>query len=278
MKLLILLATFYQCSSANAEIHQAYLDVEPVDTARFLDIIKAVNISTYRLSYERSGTERLRIGPTGSELVEIMPEAVELIPKRVLPPVEKGGDPVVLHNVPVVNENILFMFGVGATKELIDRMDNLANLVSEQADKLISLFAEATKLDELLSQSSTLEAELQLKASIAEAELIQYDVEREVRRFEEEKAYLELQEKLELEQIKQNEALTKARLEQEEEIARSRAKEEMMLKFDLNRKIERSRSYAAEELSRMQFERDIALQKASEEMAAKTAKVRENIL
>ena len=57
-------------------------------------------------------------------MAELIPEAVELVPKRVLPPMEKGGDPISLHNVPVVNENTLFMYGIGATKELIASIRN----------------------------------------------------------------------------------------------------------------------------------------------------------
>jgi hypothetical protein len=277
MKLLILLVV-QQLSFTIAVLHQAYLDVEPVDTARFLDIIRAVNISTYRLSYERSGTERLRVGATGSELVEVMPEAVELIPKRVLPPLDKGGEPVVLHNIPVVNENTLFMFGVGATKELISKVDALGDSVSRQIDEVAALFGETTKLEHLISQSSSKEAELQMKASIAEAEIAQYETERELKRSEEEKDYIKLQRRLELEQIKQNEELTLSRLKQEEETAQARAREEMVLKFEGNRRIERSRNYAAEEISKMQFERDIALQKASEEMAARSAKVSSKLI
>jgi len=277
MKLLILLVV-QQLSFTIAVLHQAYLDVEPVDTARFLDIIRAVNISTYRLSYERSGTERLRVGATGSELVEVMPEAVELIPKRVLPPLDKGGEPVVLHNIPVVNENTLFMFGVGATKELISKVDALGDSVSGQIDEVAALFGETTKLEHLISQSSSKEAELQMKASIAEAEIAQYETERELKRSEEEKDYIKLQRRLELEQIKQNEELTLSRLKQEEETAQARTREEMVLKFEGNRRIERSRNYAAEEISKMQFERDIALQKASEEMAARSAKVSSKLI
>ena len=279
-----LLAT---CAAINTfhDHDQAYLDVEPANTARFLDIIRDVNISTYRLSYERSNSNahsksknRLRMGPIGPGLVEMIPEAVELVPKRILPPLEKGGEPVVLHNIPVVNENILFMFGVGATQELIGKVDALNESIMDQFDEIQRLVRGMTQLEHSLSMSSSssssnrMKADLLMNESIAEAEIVRYEMERELQRFEQENAYLELQRQLELDQIHKSEQLTLARLAQEDEAARKRSREEMMLKFETNREIERSRAHAAEELSMMQHERDVALQKATEEMAAKTAK------
>ena len=254
--------------------HPVYLDVEPADTAHYLNIVRALNISTYRLSYERSSADRLRIGAIGPRVAEIMPDAVELVPRRVLPPIEKGGEPVVLLNIPVVNENTLFMYGVGATQELIHKVDALSVSLSGQVEQVMALFGETAKLEHLLSQSSDGEAELRIRASMAEAEIANSQMEIEMQRAQDEEAYLVLQKQAEIAQIKRNEELTLARLVQEEETARNRAKVELKLKFEGNRKIELSRSNAAEALSIMQYERDVALQRASEEMKVRTAKVR----
>ena len=61
---------------------------------------------------------RTRVGPVGPEVAAVIPEAVEIIPKRTLPAKEKGGKPVEIFNVPVVHDQTLFMYGVGATKEM----------------------------------------------------------------------------------------------------------------------------------------------------------------
>jgi hypothetical protein len=278
MKLIVsslyLHALLTQIKVSRAIPHQAYLDVEPVDTARFLDIIRAVNISKYRLSYERSGSNRMRIGAIGSELASIMPEAVDLVPKRVLPPLEQGGEPVILRDIPVVNEQTLFTAGVGATKELISKMDALSGSISGQIDQVGDLFGEMAKLEHLISQSSVIREDLEMKSSITEAKIAKFEFERETKRFEEEAAYLETQRQMELERIKQNEELTISRMKQEGEAAQARAREELKRKFEASRRIEQSRNDAAAELSKLQLERDIALQKASEEMAAQSAKVR----
>ena len=255
-----------------SRLHQAYLDVEPADTAHFLNVVRAINISTYRLSYERSKTNRLRIGAIGPEIAQIIPEAVELVPKRILPPAEKGGEPVILHNVPVVHENTLFMFGVGATQELIRKVDLLSTRLTDQINNVTALFGEAARLEHLLSQSSNEEAELRMEASRAEARKLQSQLEIEIQRAENEKNYLDAQREEEVLQIKRNEEMTLSRLALEEERARARDEEEMRLKFEANRRIEQSRNEAAEALSIMQYERDIALQKATEEMRTLTAK------
>ena len=49
-----------------------------------------------------------------------------------MPPLEKGGEKVVIENVPVVHEQTLFMYGVGATKEMIKILDKLENEMEEE--------------------------------------------------------------------------------------------------------------------------------------------------
>lgn len=75
-------------------------------------------MSTYRLSHERSGVDRVRIGVVGDILAEIVPDAVDLVAKRKIPPLEKGGEPITVRNVPVINDQMIFMYGLGATKEV----------------------------------------------------------------------------------------------------------------------------------------------------------------
>ncbi len=250
--------------------HQVYLDVEPANTEHLLKVIRALNISTYRLSYER--TNRLRIGAIGPQIAELVPDAVELVPKRVLPPLEKGGEPIVLHNVPVVNDNVLFMYGVGATQELIRNVESLKDDLSQQVDRVMELVGETVKLEHIVSKSSDGEEEMRIRSSIAQAEKVKTELDIEIRRAEDEKEHLRLQEERELAQIQRNEELTMVRLTKEEEMAKHRAEEEMRIRFEVNRKIEKARSEAIEQTSLIEFEREILLQNASEEMKARTGK------
>lgn len=77
-----------------------YLDVKPANTSMHLESIRMLPVSTFRLSYERSDSNRTRVGVVGTELAAVISDAVDVIPKRILPPREKGGKPIVLENFP----------------------------------------------------------------------------------------------------------------------------------------------------------------------------------
>ena len=250
--------------------HEAYLDAELVDTSHFLGLINKIKLSHYRLG------SRKRLGAIGPDIARLIPEAVEIVPKRILPPTVKGGKPIVQLNVPVVNDNMLFWIAVGAQKELIKRVENLTTSMSLQVEQVVHLVGETAKLEHLLSESSSHESDLRIKASIAEAEIAQARLGIDVQRAQDETEYLELQKETEMFELKRNEELMALRMAQEEGTSRTQAREEMKIRFETNAKIDRTRAEAAEALSVMQYERDITLQKVSEEMKADTAKVRDH--
>ena len=47
------------------QFHQIYLDVKPFNTSKSLEALRRVPLMTYKLSYERSNTNRVRIGMIG---------------------------------------------------------------------------------------------------------------------------------------------------------------------------------------------------------------------
>ena len=55
-------------SKTNENVNQIYVDVEEADTKAHLEAIKNLPISTYKLSYERGGHGRTRVGPVGPEV------------------------------------------------------------------------------------------------------------------------------------------------------------------------------------------------------------------
>lgn len=257
--------------------HQVYLDVQPVNTTWHLESIRALNLSTYHYAYERQAIAgnkpRLRIGAIGPNLAEVIPDAVEIVPKRTLPPLEKGGDPITLQNVPVVNEQTLFMYGLGATKELINSVETLKENLSNQVDRVMDLYGETTRLEHLMSRSSNGEAELRMRAAAAEAETLRIEMEMEIKMAKDEEEFMKKQKESELSQIHRNDQLTSERLRKEDELARLRTKEDLRVKFESNRRLEAARNNAALLLSEMEYERDVALQKATEDLKAQTAKV-----
>ena len=265
-----------QTAQSTKSIQQAYLDAEPVDSNHFLALIKEIKISRFRWDLQSRNRERL--GAIGPEIATLIPEAVEIVPKRILPPTVKGGEPIVLHDVPVVNDNMIFWMSVGAQQALIKRVESLSDSLSYQVDQVVRLFGETAKLDNLLSESSGVESELRMKASIAKAKIAQSDLEIDIQRAKEEKDYHDLQKQMEMMELKRNEELVALRLAQEVETSRSQAEEEMRIRFESNAKIDRARNDAAEAISLMQFERDISLQSISEKMKAESAKVRPFVL
>lgn len=243
-----------------------------MNTTWHLEVIQALNISNYRLSYDRDPT-RVRIGAIGPQLAQLIPDAVDLVPKRVIPPVEKGEEPTIFYNVPVVNDHILFMYGIGATKELAKNVEALDKALTEQLDRVTKLYGETTKLEHIFSKSSDGHAELRMRAAEAEATKARIEMEIEIERTKNEEEYLKAQSDSKLMQLRRNEKLTLERLEKEDEAARVRAEEAMRLKFESSMEAERVRVLTGEILSAAQYERDLALQRAAEDMKAKTAKV-----
>ena len=116
--------------------NQMYLDVQQVNTSMHLESIRKLPLSTYRLSYERSidtkQPHRKRVGVVGSELASIIPDAVDIVPQRTLPPRTKGEKPIVLHNFPSINEQTLFMYSVGGVQELAKMMTELESRANNQ--------------------------------------------------------------------------------------------------------------------------------------------------
>ncbi len=264
-------------SQNEALLHQVYLDVEPINTTSILEAIRAVNISTYRYAYERQlslgDKPRRRIGALGSDLALLIPDAVEIVPKRILPPLEKGGSPITLHDVPVVNENTLFMYGLGATQELIHTIEELKQEISQQIDRVMDLYGETTKLENMISSSSYDHTLLKMRAVAAEAEVKRKEIELEIQKAKDDEEFVRVQNQAELTQIRRNDHLTLERLKKEDLMAKVRSKEDLRIKYESNHRLQMARSNAAVTLSKMEYERELTLQRATEELKTQTAQV-----
>ncbi len=244
-----------------------------------LEAIRAIKLSTYRYAYERQvdtgagNKPRLRIGALGPDLAKLIPDAVEIVPKRILPPLKKGGAPITLHNVPVVNENTLFMYGLGATQELISTIEELKTEVSQQIDRVMELHRETKKLEHMMSSSSNDEAVLRIRAAAAEAEIKRKEIELEIQKAKDDEEFMRVQKEAELAQIRRNDYLTSERLKREDEMARKRSEEDLKIQYESNRRLDMARSNAAATLSKMEYERELALKRVSEELRTQTAQV-----
>ncbi|KAL7547399.1 hypothetical protein ACHAWF_014562 [Thalassiosira exigua] len=261
------------CSAGTAKddgSNQIYLDVKRANTSMHLESIRMLPLSTFRLSYER--TDRKRVGVVGPELASIIPDAVDVIPSRTLPPREKGGRPIVLQNFPSINEQTLFMYSVGATQELDKLLSELEMQAGEQMSQVARMLGEVSQLERILSASTDGDAELRMREAEAKAKISRDEMESEILRAKNEEEYAEAMRVAEEEQIRRSEEITMERLKREDEAARVRTEMLLKSKFEASQRIEQTRTEAAEAVALIEHEQRILLQKASEEMKVKTAK------
>lgn len=238
-----------------------------------LESIRMLPLSTYRLSYERSDSNRsARVGVIGSELAAIIPDAVDIIPKRTLPPRKKGEKPIVLENFPSVNEQTIFMYSVGATQELAQMLSELESRSEDQMNQIASMYGEVSQLEQILSASSDGDAELRMREAAAKAEIAKNEMEMEILLAKNEEEYAEATEASEEEQSRKSEELTLERLKREDKAARLRTERLLKAKFEASQRIEQTKAEATEAVAAIEHEQKILLQKAAEEMKVKTAK------
>ncbi|KAL9190357.1 hypothetical protein ACHAXT_007568 [Thalassiosira profunda] len=262
----------FQAATASAGAGQVYLDVQPANTSMHLESIRTLPLSTYRLSYERASPERKRVGVPGGELAAIIPDAVDIVPKRTLPPLEKGGRPIVIENAPLVNEQTLFMYSVGATQELARMLAELESQAGEQMGQIASIYGEASRLEHLLSAGSDGGAELRMREAAAKAEIAKNEMETEILRAKQEEEYSEAMRASEEEQRRRSEELTLERLRREDEAARIRTEKLLKAKLEASRRVAQTQAEAAEAMAVVEHEQKLLLQKAAEETKVRTAK------
>lgn len=214
----------------------------------------------------------MRVGVVGEELAAVIPEAVDVLPVRTLPPRAKGEKPIVLHNFPSVNEQTLFMYSVGATQELAQMISELEIRTEDQIRQIASVSGEVSQLEQILSASSDGDAELRMRETAAKADIAKNEMEMEFLRAKNEEEYAAAMRAAEEEQVEKSEALTFERLKREDAAARMRKDKLLRAKFEASQRIERTRAEAAEAVAVVEHEQKLLLQKAAEEMKIKTAR------
>eukprot|EP00814_Leptocylindrus_danicus_P021917 CAMPEP_0116024260 /NCGR_PEP_ID=MMETSP0321-20121206/12198_1 /TAXON_ID=163516 /ORGANISM="Leptocylindrus danicus var. danicus, Strain B650" /LENGTH=937 /DNA_ID=CAMNT_0003495931 /DNA_START=987 /DNA_END=3801 /DNA_ORIENTATION=- len=267
---IVFLPCLVAIASNDDRSRRLYVDVEKANTTFHLEAIRRLPISSYKLEYERS-KNRTRVGAVGPN-VALVPEVVEIVPKRVMPPIEKGGKPVELFDVPIVNEQKLFMYGIGATQELSTIVGDIEHKLIEQTEMISHAIGELSRLEQLLVASSEFTLEEKIKSANIESEISKAAIRMDVQRAEQEEKYGHALKSSEIVQLKKSEQLTLARLEREDISARKRADVLMNKKLETSRKVERARAEAAESVSAKEHERALKIQEVNEQMKAETAK------
>lgn len=247
--LLLLLANFLLllsfASSAEDSIsdatmnNQIYLDVHPVNTTSFLEALRKLPLSTFRLTNDQ---DRTRVGIIGQELARIVPDAVSILPDRTLPTKKKNGEkPTTLRNFPSVNEPTVFMYSVGATQELAKLMDRLQIDTDDQMQRISAIYTEISHFERLLAMTTGENSTLRMKEAASKAAIIKNEMEMELLRSKHEQEHLEITRASEEEQLRKSEEMTLARIKREDEAARLQAERAMLSKFESSQRIERAK-------------------------------------
>jgi len=248
---LLLLANFLSTSSAQDNVshatanNQIYLDVHPVNTTSFLESLRKLPLSSFRLTNDK---DRTRVGIIGQDLARIIPDAVSILPDQVLPTPKKKNKgeaaqttSTTLRNFPSVNDGLVFMYSVGATQELAKLMDRLLNDSDEQMERISSIFSEINQFEQLLSLTTGENSTLRMKEAASKAAIIKNGMELELLRAKHEQERAEMTRVSEEEQLRKSEEMTLARIKTDNEAARLQAERAMLAKFEASQRIEKAK-------------------------------------
>ncbi len=215
-----------------------YLDVHPANTTSFLEALRKLPLSTYRLTNDQ---DRTRVGIIGQELTRVIPDAVSILPDRTFPTKKNGEKPTTLRNFPSVNEPIVFMYSVGATQELAKLMDRLQIDNNDQMQRISDIHSELGHFEQLLAMTTGENSTLRMKEAALKASIIKNEMEMQLLRAKHEQEHAEITRASEEEQLRKSEEITLARIKREDEAARLQAERAMISKFEASQRIERAK-------------------------------------
>ena len=241
---LVLLANLLSFASSAAEDNHIYLDVKAANNTFFLESLRKLPLSTFRLANDK---DRKRVGIIGHDLARIIPDAVSILPDHTLPSPKKkkkNGEEqtaTTLRNFPSVNEPTVFMYSVGATQELAKMMERLQMETDDQMQQISSMFAEVNQFEHLLSLTTGENSTLRMKEAASKAAIRKNKMEMELLRAKHEQERAEVTKVAEEEQLRRSEEMTLARIRREDEAARLQAERAMLSKFEASQRIEKAK-------------------------------------
>lgn len=233
--LLLLLANLLSFASSADQI---YLDVHPANTTSFLEALRKLPLSTFRLTNDK---DRTRVGIIGQELARVIPDAVSILPDRTLPTTKNGEKPTTLRHFPSVNEPTVFMYSVGATQEIAKLMERLQIDTNDQMQRISAIYSEIGHFERLLSMATGENSTLRMKEAASKAAITQNEMESELLRAKHEQEHLEITRAAEEEQLRKSEEMTLARIKREDEAGRLQAERAMLSKFEASQRIEKAK-------------------------------------
>jgi ATPase family AAA domain-containing protein 3A/B len=219
--------------SDNSNSHSLVLfaDISLANRNESYDKIKNIAIKTYEFKYDKV-PGRKQIGILAVDAHRQFPESVEVVPQHSVPGKEKNTF-ITLNNFPIVDKNVVFMHGLVALQELLNRfdgqLDQLRSLQSQQTQHrqlfhVIETKINASVSDRMAENRKLLESENLVRERRQELEL---------KSRESEKDLVEEQLKNERELLEYEEILARSRLSLQEQLAKESAAASVALEKEL---------------------------------------------
>lgn len=201
---------------------ELYRKVQTVNTSECVEKVAALPLKVFEFKYD-SVAGRRQLGVIGRELESVLPESVEVVKSQAFKNPDPDGPPLVkLSNFPVVDKSVLFMYGVGAVQNLIERQKELdleIEGLEEMEKKARNEMDEIIKLMNQEVEDQVVERRLKLEVEVETLLLKQHldDV-----KHEEELAAVEKQGESERRMVSFEDELAQERLKLEDERERNR--------------------------------------------------------
>ena len=259
--------SYFLLSTIAEDAGVLYTDISLANTSESFYRIRDVPMKNYEFKYD-SVAGRKQMGVLGVDAQKYFPESVDVVPTYTLPSKDRSKPPVILHNFPVIDKNVIFMHGVAALKELMSLYSKFESNLHEvllEWDEQKEFFH---KIEARLAQDNNdknIELEKLKKIHTElEAEETRLNKQRleDLRRTKES----ELEERRALLTYQENLAL--ARMNHEEELAKSGMEETLKFERELLEKREILRRETVERLQsqRQSFEKELDLKRNQLEM------------
>lgn len=244
--------------------NQIYLDVRPANTSHHLWMIRQLPLSTYRYSYDR---ERIRVGVVlagggGSDekIQTIIPEAVDILPMKRLP------DKRVLKNVPIVNEQTLFFYGIGAIQELDFHVHNISQHFQTHSQKMKNFNQNLKLVEQKLEKQSDGKFEFQVRQNKAQVKSMEAKISLEKEKLKHEVEYIQSFERNEVARMERDSLQQKAQLKHSLKAQKIQHLEKLKHKLQTSTLLELSKQKSQNSLNEAQNQRLLEIQKQTHEL------------
>ena len=245
-----------------------YTDILRSDTHDSLTRLRKTSLSFYEFAYD-SIAGRRQLGILPKEAAKHFPDAVEVVNSYTFPPKEKGEEPTVVPNFPIVDKSTLFMHGIAALQELVkgydDTLSTLKSVESQVAFKEEELQRLRSSLDmdvsDKIKEVGFLSAaEIKREEALERLRIVGVEEDAKMAAIlaEEERKVLQFQEDM-----------TIARLEKEKDIAAEAAERVLRAERDQSERSETSQLELKERLQekRSELEQELVIRRSEGERA-----------